>query len=139
MEISYTILGNKTYSFKIGTNVREYEKVIQSIITESSYNKVTVGVKYLGKSDLILTDFGLFKEEFGNYYSFTENKALTEIASGANNLDIEYNKKDKVKRITSETGEVYEYTYDDLGNITLITDSSKMQEKQEINLFILTH
>ena len=124
MEISYTILGNKTYSFKIGTNVKEYEKVIQSIITESSYNKVTVGVKYLGKSDLILTDFGLFKEEFGNYYSFTENKALTEIASGANNLDIEYSKKDKVKRITSETGEVYEYTYDDLGNIILITDSS---------------
>ena len=124
MKISYTILGSKTYGFKIDSNVKEYEKVIQSIVTESCYNAITVGLKYLGKSDLIITDFGLFKEELGNYYSFNESKSLLEIANGSSELEIEYNKNEKVKRITNETGEIFEYTYDDLGNIILITDSS---------------
>ena len=124
MEIDYSILENKTYSFKINNNPDNYEKVINSIVTESSYNKITVGIKYLGKSDFIITDIGLYRGELENYYSFTENKTLAEVASGVNNLGIEYNKKNKIKRITNETGEIYEYTYDDLGNIIVVTDSS---------------
>ena len=49
---------------------------------------------------------------------------MLEIANGSSKLEIEYNKNEKVKRIANETGEIFEYTYDDLGNIILITDSS---------------
>lgn len=124
IKVKYTLFGEKTYNFKISPNIKGFEKVIQSIITESTYNKVTVGILYLGASDVILSDFGLFKEGLGNYYSFNESKSLLEIANGSSKLEIEYNKNEKVKRITNETGEIFEYTYDDLGNIILITDSS---------------
>ncbi len=124
MEIEYMLLGTKTYTFNLNTKVTEYQKVSQSIISESAYKKVTIGIRYLGVNNAYFSDFGLYKEQFGSYYSFNDKNSLTEIANGSASTSVEQGSSSRIKRIQDATGEVFEYTYNGLGDITLITDSN---------------
>ena len=121
IKVEYINLKEKVYSFDINRNIYEYQLVSQSIITLDAYKSVTIGLEYRGKNTIYLSDFGLYKESFGSYYSYSKQNTLTEIASGTATTNLDIDDNSRLKRIVDATGEIYQYEYD---NIVKITDSS---------------
>lgn len=123
LEVEYNYLGKKTYAFSLMSEASSYRKVIRNIIMEASYKSILVGVIYRGEDKIRLSDFALYKKR-GKYYSYNKNNQLTEIGKGTNRLNIEYDDKEKIKRIKDLNGEIYEYTYNDSKDLIKVKDSS---------------
>lgn len=124
IEVDYHVLGTKTYTFKFKPYINGYQFFSNSIITESAYSKVTVGLKYRSVKLAFFSGFGLYKAKYGTYYNFNEKKSLTEIAQGDNAINIDFKEDNNAERIIDATGEMYTYTYNNKRNLTNISDSS---------------
>ena len=122
IKVRYLIDGEKTYEKNFGDNNGIYVLNNQTVITEGAYDKVTIGIKIRNKNSSYFASFGLFKEEYGTYYSFTEKNSLEEIANGKLSNEVEFNEDSLVKRFRSNSGEIFEYSYRENGDVEKITD-----------------
>lgn len=124
IKVNYLLDGEKTYLYKFGDNNYVYKLINQSVITESSYNKITIGFVYRCKNSIELSSFCLYKESYGTYYNFTEKNTLEEIVNGKISNEVEFNDKSLVKRFKSNSGEIFEYIYRQNGDVEKISDSN---------------
>ena len=124
IEVNYTLLGIKTYTFNIDQVVKEYKKIVQSIILESSYTSIKIGIKYMGDNDIYFSEFGVYCGTSKTYYSYDKTNTLKEIQKRDSNVIVEYDPSFNIKRISDNSGEVFEYNYNDNKTLEKIKDSS---------------
>ena len=78
----------------------------------------------MGDNDIYFSEFGVYCGTSKTYYSYDKTNTLKEIQKRDSNVIVEYDPSFNIKRISDNSGEVFEYNYNDNKTLEKIKDSS---------------
>ena len=117
VKINYT-MGEKTYYFTPTLNLKEYQKIFGSFVSEGKFTSLEIGFEYSGSKDIVIDGFELYKGVSTTEKTYNEDNELNTLGTIDNKLNIKYDDKQRVEKLLTSDGEEVTYIYDVNDNIT---------------------
>ena len=121
-----TTVNSETVNFNpdTGTDVN-WQYAAAPVIAEGAYTSIEVHLLYdYNMNDVYFDGIQLYKEEFGNSYTYDENGNVTSVRNlQSQNTTYEYNEDNELAKAILPEGMELTYTYDDYHNVLTATST----------------
>ena len=99
----------------------DWQLISTSVVTKRPYDSVKLVIEYIGINQCFIDNISLFRENFSTLYSYNEKGNLLEKADNVSSASYKTDGS-KIVESNDESGEQYQYTYDEDGKVTKVID-----------------
>lgn len=103
-------------------SITHWQLISSSLVTKRPYDSITLLIEYTGVNECLVDAISLYRDAFGSHYKYNEKGNLLEEADHATNKTYKSDGS-KIVESNDESGEQYQYEYNDSGKVIKVTDS----------------
>ena len=118
VKVTLTVDGQDTDEFKKTVIDNNYDMMTLGVTALKSYSKITLTIILTGNASIEIGGIQLLKKDFGAFYQYDEKGNPTETQSGKGSVSSVYNSKGFQTGSLGKESTMYDFEYDDKGNMT---------------------
>lgn len=119
VKVTLTVDENNSDEFKKTRTDGNFDMMTLGVSAIRSYSKITLTITLTGNASIEIGGIQVLKKDFGAFYQYDEKGNLIGSESGKGTVSNDYNSKGLQTRSVGKDSAMYDYEYDDKGNMTL--------------------
>ena len=117
VKVTLTVDGQDIDEFKKTVIDNNFDMMTLGVTALKGYSKITLTIILTGNAAIEIGGIQLLKKDFGAFYQYDENGNPTESQSGKGSVSSVYNSKGLQTRSLGKESALYDFEYDDKGNM----------------------